>query len=63
MALSVSKLTEGQQWEAYAGSAPRASTYHRWAWRRVIEETYGHACHYLAVEEGGRMQGLLRWWR
>ncbi len=46
-------------WESFVDSMPEASNYHRWIWRRVIQETYGHAPYYLAATAGGRMEGVL----
>jgi serine/alanine adding enzyme len=47
------------RWDAYVASAPGACNYHRWTWRRAIEDTYGHEPFYLAAVEGGAIQGIL----
>src|ERR1022692_4726053 len=46
-------------WDAFVESLPDASNYHRWIWRRVIQETYGHAPYYLAATSEGRIEGVL----
>jgi FemAB-related protein (PEP-CTERM system-associated) len=46
-------------WDAFVESSPDACNYHRWIWRRVIQETYGHAPCYLAATSGGRVEGVL----
>ncbi len=46
-------------WDAFVESSPDARNYHRWIWRRVIQETYGHAPYYLAATSGGQIEGVL----
>jgi FemAB-related protein (PEP-CTERM system-associated) len=46
-------------WDSYVRQAPGASTYHQWAWRRVVEETFGHPAHYLAASANGPVRGVL----
>ena len=42
-----------EPWDAYVDCAAPESHYHRWVWRDVIEETFGHQPYYLmAVEDG-----------
>ncbi|MBP1728971.1 MAG: hypothetical protein H6Q56_1344, partial [Deltaproteobacteria bacterium] len=39
---------------------PAASNYHRYGWRDVIENSFGHQCQYLAAKEsGGAVVGIL----
>ncbi len=40
-------------WSAYVSSRASATGYHDWAWRDVIERTFGHACFYLIARRGG----------
>lgn len=51
--------TDAAVWDAYVRQAPGASNYHQWAWRRVIEETFGHRAYYLAAYSEGEIQGML----
>lgn len=38
-------------WDHYVSSRPEATPFHLYAWRQVIEATYGHRPHYLAVAD------------
>jgi len=38
---------------------PEASFYHRAGWKSVIETAFGHDCHFLYAESGGRIRGVL----
>jgi FemAB-related protein (PEP-CTERM system-associated) len=40
-------------WDSFVESMPEASNYHRWIWRRAIEDTFGHKGYYLAAGDGG----------
>jgi serine/alanine adding enzyme len=46
-------------WDSFVESMPEACNYHRWVWRRVIQETYGHRPYYLAAMSGGCICGVL----
>jgi serine/alanine adding enzyme len=46
-------------WDAYVEAHPQASNYHRWFWKQVIEETYGHRTFYLAAEDQREVCGVL----
>jgi FemAB-related protein (PEP-CTERM system-associated) len=46
-------------WDSFVESMPEASNYHRWIWRRVIQETYGHRSYYLAAMSSGNILGVL----
>jgi FemAB-related protein (PEP-CTERM system-associated) len=51
---------DAERWDAYVQSAPGASLYHMYGWRRVIESTFGHRCTYLAaVDAEGQIVGAL----
>jgi hypothetical protein len=48
------------RWDAYVETNPRAHRYHRSAWRRIIESSFGHRAHYLMAEAiDGRPTGVL----
>ncbi len=36
-------------WDRYVGGHPASTHYHRYAWKGVIKETYGHEPYYLAA--------------
>jgi len=47
-------------WDAFVESSPRATPYHQFAWKKVIEESFGHPTHYLAALDGtGKVAGVL----
>lgn len=50
---------DGLRWDAYVEDAPQATFFHRVAWRDILEQTLGHRCHYLYVERGGEITGIL----
>ena len=47
------------EWNRYVLSHPEATGYHRAEWRSVFERGLGHRCHYLAVQSGAAVRGLL----
>lgn len=47
-------------WDAYVAGHPQATGYHLMAWRRVIEEVWGHRAFYLQAKDGqNRICGVL----
>lgn len=47
-------------WDVFVNSRPEATSYHLYAWRGVIEQSFGHRTHYLAALDGaGEVQGVL----
>ncbi len=48
-----------ERWEAYVGSHPQASFFHRAGWKRVIENSFGQRTHYLYAERDGQIRGVL----
>jgi serine/alanine adding enzyme len=59
MSLKVEQCTDPAAWDAYVGTFASASAYHQWAWKQVIEATYGHPTYYLTASADGKTQGLL----
>jgi FemAB-related protein (PEP-CTERM system-associated) len=57
--LRVSEWTDRDGWEAFVDSAPDATMMHRWVWRDVIAQAYGHRTFCLAAHSGGRLRGVL----
>lgn len=39
--------TEAEAWDAFVRSHPRGTLYHLFAWKHIVENTYGHQAHYL----------------
>ncbi len=47
-------------WDAYVRTNSVSVNYHRYAWRDVIEKSFGHPCHYLAAKDSaGAVVGIL----
>src|ERR1051325_4579645 len=55
----VELLQDGEAWDGYVASHPAAHNYHRWRWRQVIQETYGHKPYYLGASQDGSLKGVL----
>lgn len=48
-----------REWDAFVAAAPGASGYHGYAWRGVLEQSFGHPSYYLAAREQGALSGVL----
>jgi FemAB-related protein (PEP-CTERM system-associated) len=46
-------------WDGYVESHAGAANYHRWCWRQVIEQTFGHEAHYFNALKEGALEGVL----
>jgi FemAB-related protein (PEP-CTERM system-associated) len=57
--LKVELATQADPWDRYVEAAAPDTIYHRWAWRRIIEESFGHHAFYLAASEDGKIKGVL----
>jgi serine/alanine adding enzyme len=48
------------EWDVYVVRHPRASQYHLYCWRRIIEKSFGHSTHYLTARSAdGALAGIL----
>lgn len=48
------------EWDAFGAAQLGWTAYHRFAWRSLLEETYGHECPFLAARDAsGTLAGLL----
>ena len=57
---SVSSKFDQASWDAYVDGFSGATAYHQYAWKGVIERSFGHSVHYLgAVDSRGALQGIL----
>lgn len=51
---------DAARWDAYVNAHPDARSYHLTAWRRIIEESFGHRSYSLLSEDAqGRVNGVL----
>ena len=47
------------QWDAYVRSHHAGTPFHLHAWKRVLEQTFGHGGRFLIAESAGRVCGVL----
>ncbi|MBW6496310.1 MAG: FemAB family PEP-CTERM system-associated protein [Burkholderiaceae bacterium] len=59
LAVRICVDADGARWDAYVDAAAKATVSHRWAWRRILQEVFGHRCHYLIAERDGAVAGVL----
>jgi len=61
MTLQIRAATEREadRWDAYVLAHPAGTFSHRYGWKPIIENTYGHIGHYLLAEQGGAIVGVL----
>lgn len=55
----VREETDARAWDRYVDGHPRATQYHRWVWKSVIEASFGHRTYYLSARRGGAIVGIL----
>ncbi len=48
-----------QAWDAFVETCEAATFFHKAGWRQVLEQAFGHECHFLYAQECGRIQGVL----
>lgn len=46
-------------WDAFVLALPEATFFHRFGWKRVLEDAFGHRSHFLLAERDGRIEGVL----
>ena len=57
--LQVGTWTDPGAWDDFVLSAPDGTLAHRWAWLRIVSETYGHRVIPLAAVRDGALAGVL----
>jgi FemAB-related protein (PEP-CTERM system-associated) len=57
--IEITTKVEPIDWDAFVASCPTATGYHRWSWRRVFENAFGHEAVYLAAVDAGEIVGIL----
>jgi FemAB-related protein (PEP-CTERM system-associated) len=50
---------DGAAWDAFVERTPEATFFHRWGWRQVIGQAFGHERHYQLAERDGEVVGIL----
>jgi FemAB-related protein (PEP-CTERM system-associated) len=59
VALGADASASEAAWDRFVAESPDATPFHRIAWRRVVEDVFGHAPHYLVALDGGAIRGVL----
>jgi FemAB-related protein (PEP-CTERM system-associated) len=60
MSLEVRPLTgESIEWDAFVRSTPGGSPFHLLAWKRAVEQSFGHQPHYLMAVGDHGVEGVL----
>ena len=59
MRVRVATDQNSPDWDSFVAGHPRCVNYHRWAWKRVIEQAFGWNAFYLMAEEEGNIVGIL----
>jgi len=58
--LKVSSDIDQRSWDSFVYGSDDATSYHRYAWKSVIEGSFGHRGYYLGAVDGlGALQGIL----
>jgi len=59
--VTIQRLDAGSasQWDDFVQTCPDATFFHRAGWKRVIEASFGHCCHFLYAQRAGRICGVL----
>lgn len=53
------EAADAGSWDRYVQSHPAATFFHRYHWSQVIEQSFGHAPHYLLATDAGEVVGIL----
>jgi len=53
------EMHEAERWDAFVMRCRDATFFHRIGWREIIEDVFGHRCHYLVAECDGRWSGVM----
>ncbi len=59
MQIRLATQSDTVQWDAYVMAHEYGSVFHLDAWRRTVEQAFGHKHHALLAEEAGKIVGLL----
>jgi len=59
--VQVDRLLDGcdAAWDRFVRERPEGTFFHLSGWKAVIEESFGHRCHYLTARQGGEIVGVL----
>ncbi len=50
---------DANAWDAFVIGLPEATFFHRFGWRKVVQQAYGHRTYFLLAERDGVIEGVL----
>jgi FemAB-related protein (PEP-CTERM system-associated) len=59
MKIRLATQNDEQAWDAYVDSNPAVSSYCLIAWKKAVEQAYGHKGYYLLAEDNNAVKGVL----
>jgi serine/alanine adding enzyme len=59
VSVTVTADAQAPEWDRFVMAHPGATGYHEWAWRDVIQRTFGHEPIYLSAWQDGLLSGVL----
>ena len=57
--LGAAESSSERAWDRFVDAAPDGTPFHRIAWKRVVEDVFGHTPYYLVAQSGGAIRGVL----
>ena len=59
-AIAVGQMEPGEEaaWDRFVTASPSGTFFHLSGWKKVVERTLGHECHFLAARHEGRIIGV-----
>jgi serine/alanine adding enzyme len=57
--IDVVEWQDGPAWDRFVDAAADGTIAHRWAWRDIVQRSYGLKTHMLAAVEGAQLRGVL----
>ena len=57
--IAVAEEKDSAAWDAFVSGHASSVNYHRWAWKRLIEQAFGWKTFYLMASENGKISGIL----
>ena len=57
MQIKLLEPSDQERWREYVHAHPAATFYHRLAWKKVLENSFGHRTYYLMAEAGCDLSG------
>jgi len=60
---NIAPMQDAAAWDAFVAACPEATFFHRAGWKPVIEQAFGHRCHFLQASrddgDGERIVGVM----